>query len=77
MDDSNPYPALLGIDWDFDMDVVINSKKWKMTYERRSLRVVVTLDPTEGRSYTEHVCDFVESDSDLDQIYKITTQNED
>lgn len=23
VDDSNPYPAQLGIDWDVDMDVVI------------------------------------------------------
>lgn len=27
VDDNNPYPALLGIDWAFDMDMVINFKK--------------------------------------------------
>ena len=27
VDDSNPYPTLLGIDWVFDVDVVINMKK--------------------------------------------------
>jgi hypothetical protein len=27
MDDSGPYPSLLGIDWDFDNNVVLNLKK--------------------------------------------------
>lgn len=47
MDDNNPYPTLLGIDWTMDMNVVINLKKWKMTFEKKSLCVVVLLDPTE------------------------------
>jgi hypothetical protein len=28
MDDSNPYPALLGIDWAFDNNVILNMKQW-------------------------------------------------
>ena len=32
IDDSNPFPALLGIDWDFDNLEVINLKKKKMTF---------------------------------------------
>jgi len=71
VDDSNSYPALLGIDWAFDMDVVINLEKWKMMFEIKSLRVVVPLDPAEGARYTELVRDFLESDDDLDKIYKI------
>lgn len=39
VDDSNLYPMLLGIDWDLDMDVVINLKKWKMTFEKKSLKI--------------------------------------
>lgn len=27
VEDSNPYPVLLGIDWAFDMDAIINIKK--------------------------------------------------
>jgi hypothetical protein len=27
MDDSNPYPALLGIDWAFDNNAMLNLKK--------------------------------------------------
>jgi len=30
VNDINPYPMLLGIDWDIDMNGVINLKKWKM-----------------------------------------------
>ena len=76
VNDNNPYPALLGIDWDIEMNGVINLKKWIMSFERKSLRVVVPLDPAEGPCYTESVCDY-ESDNDLDQIYKITAQDQD
>ena len=48
------------------MDAIINLKKRKMTFEKNSLRVVVSLDPAKGACYTEPICDFVESDDDLD-----------
>ena len=34
VDDSNPYPSLLGIDWATDMNGVINLKKHKMIFIR-------------------------------------------
>ena len=71
MDDNNPYPALLGIDWATDMNGVINLKKQKITFENKLVRVIVPLDPVEGSCYTEPVHDY-ESDDDLDCIYKIT-----
>ena len=37
------------------MDAVINLKKWKMKFERKSLKVVVPLGPAKGARYTEHV----------------------
>lgn len=43
-----------------------------MRFEKKSLRVVVPLDPAKGARYTELVHDFVECNDDLDQIYKIT-----
>ena len=76
VDDSNPYPALLGIDWATNMNRVINLKKCKMIFEKKSLRVIVPLDPTEGSRYTEPVCDY-ESDDDLDCIYKIIVRDQD
>jgi len=57
MDDNNPYPALLGIDWATDMNGIINLKKRKMIFEKKSLHVIVPLDPTKGSFYTELVCD--------------------
>ena len=45
VDDSNPYLMLLGIDSATDMNGVINLKKCKMIFEKRSLCVVVPLDP--------------------------------
>jgi len=48
-----------------------------MTFERKSLKVVVPLDPIEGAHYTEPIRDVLEIDDDLDQIYKIIVQNED
>lgn len=59
------------------MNGVINLKKRKMTLEKKSLRVVVPLDPAEGARYTEPVHDYVESDNELDQIYKITVRYQD
>lgn len=47
VDDSNPYPTLLDIDWEFDMNLVINLKKCNMTFEKKELRVIVPLDPDE------------------------------
>lgn len=75
VDDSNPYPTLLGIDWAIDMNGVINLKKIMMSFERKSLRVIVPLDPGEEVRYTEPVHDYEESGHELDQIYKITAQD--
>jgi len=46
IDDSNPYPMLLRIDWATDMNGVINLKRCKMIFENKSVRVVEPLDPT-------------------------------
>jgi len=72
MDDINPYPTLLGIDWAIDMNRVINSKKRTMLLERKLLQVVVPLDLAKELHYNELRRDYEKSDDDLDQIYKIT-----
>ena len=76
IDDKNPYLALLGINWATHMNVVINLKKRKMIFEKKSLRVVVPLDPVEGSSYTEPVRND-SSNHELDSIYKITAREQD
>lgn len=69
VDYTNPYPMLLGIDWATYMNGVLNMKKWKMIFEKKSLRVILPLDPAEGSRYTESMHNY-ESDDDLDCIYK-------
>lgn len=73
VEDSNPYNMLLGIAWATDTNGVINLKKHKMIFEKKSLRIVVPLDPAEGLGYTESVCDY-DSDDELDYIYQINAQ---
>lgn len=70
MDESSVYPIFLGINWTTDMNGVIDLKQRKMILERKSLRVVVPLDPTEGPRYTEPVRSN-ERDNALDCIYNI------
>ena len=58
------------------MNGIINLKKRKMTFEKKSLRIVVPLDPAEGTQYTEPMHNN-DSDDNLDYIYKIIAQGED
>ena len=55
VDDSFPYPALLGIDWDFNNLTVVDLKKRRMAFEGDGLRVIAPLHPDEGRRYTEPI----------------------
>jgi len=75
VDDINPYPVLLVIDWAIDMNEVINLKNQKMIFEKKSLCVIVPIDPAEGSYHTEPICNY-ESDDDLDCIYKIMTRDQ-
>ena len=47
VDDTNPYPTLLGIGWAMENLMVINFKKRIMTFENHDIRVVSPLDPIE------------------------------
>jgi len=49
------------------MNRVINLKKRKMIFEKKSLHVVVPLDPTGGSCYIEPMCDDM-SDDELDCV---------
>ena len=76
VDEINPYPTLVGIDWATNMNGVINLKKCKMIFEKNSMHVVVPLDPAKGLRYTEPVRDY-DSDKNMECIYKITTWEQD
>lgn len=73
MDESMPYPALLGIYWATNMNKIINLKKWTMVFETKSLRMVISLDQVEGPRYTEPMCD-KESENDVDCSYRMATK---
>jgi hypothetical protein len=49
VDDSKPYPMLLGLDWDLNNQTIIDLKKRQMIFEVGDLRVTMPLDPIEGR----------------------------
>jgi hypothetical protein len=76
MDDSDPYPALLGIDWAFDNNAMLNLKKRHMSFEIDTLHVITPLDLNEGDRYNEPM-DEDEQSSVIENIYKITWCRED
>ena len=53
---------------------VINLKKRQMTFEGKGLRVIIPLDPSQGKRYTETLKD--EDQDVLDQIYNIAAKEE-
>jgi hypothetical protein len=48
MGDKDPYPTLLGIDWDYDNYAVIDLKRDTITFEADKIKVVQPLDPYVG-----------------------------
>ena len=76
VDDTNPYTALLGIDWVIDNQTIINFKKRILSFEDDEMRVVSPIDPLEGQRYVELVYNEGQGDY-LDQIYNVTSLKED
>jgi hypothetical protein len=67
VDGSTPYPTLLGLDWAFENQTIIDLKKRQMIFEVEDLKVTAPLDPTEGRRYVEPV-----KGKELDNLYNMT-----
>jgi hypothetical protein len=65
---------LLGLDWAFDNQAIINLKTRKMTFESREYRVIAPLDPSEGERFVEPTCLDLE---DIRQLYRTTMRDED
>jgi hypothetical protein len=72
VDGSTPYPTLLGLDWAFDNQTIIDLKKRQMIFEVEDLKVTVSLDPTEGRRYVEPV-----KGKEIDNLYNMTAWMDD
>jgi hypothetical protein len=75
VDESCPYPTLLGIDWDFNNSTMVNLKKIRMTFEGDGLRVIALLDPDEGRIYTKSIRE-EDRAYELENIYKLTSRQQ-
>jgi hypothetical protein len=73
VDDSCPYPALLGIDWAFNNSTVVDLNKRIMTFEGNGLKVISPLDPDEGHIYTKPMRE-EDHAYELENIYKLTTR---
>ena len=76
VDDTNPYPTLLGIDWAIDNQTIINFKKMIVSFKNDEMRVVSPIDPLEGHRYVEPVYNEGHGDH-LDHIYNVTALQED
>jgi hypothetical protein len=72
MDYSQPYLALMGLECDFDNQVIINIKRREMIFEVKHLKVISLLDPTEGKKYIEPT-----RGNDIDNLYNMTTWMDD
>jgi hypothetical protein len=55
VNESFPYLALLGIDWDFNNSTIVDLKKRRMMFEGYGLRVITPLDHDEGPRYTKTI----------------------
>ena len=73
VDDADPYPTLLGLDWAIDMGGIINLKHRSMIFQNNGTRVIVPLDPAEGEQYIEPL----HKGDEVNHIYKLTVQEED
>jgi hypothetical protein len=76
VDDSFPYPALLGIDWAFNNSTMVDLKKRSMNFERYGLRVIAPLHPDEGQRYTEPIIEEYYTYKPKN-IYKLTAKQQD
>jgi len=50
MDNCQPYPYLVGLDWAFENQVIINLKKRDLIFEGGGLKVIAPLDPIEEKN---------------------------
>jgi hypothetical protein len=72
VDESQPYQTLMGLEWDFDNQAVINLKRGETIFEVGELKVTTLLDPTEGKRYIEPT-----RGNNIDNLYNMTALMDD
>jgi hypothetical protein len=73
VDGTTPYPTLLGLDWVFDNQAIINLKTRKMNFESGEYIVIAPLDLSEGERFVELTCLDIE---EINRLYKTITREE-
>lgn len=53
LEEAEPYLALVGIDWAFDNNAIINLKDRITNFESEKVKLTTPLDPTEGKRYID------------------------
>ena len=76
VNDTNPYPTLLGIDWVIYNQTIINFKKIILSFEDSEIRVVAPINPLEGQRYVDPVNSEGQVNY-LDQLYNIMSLRDD
>ena len=71
IDDSMSYPALLGTDWAFENQAIINLKKKTMSFEGNEIQIIGPLDLALGPRYTELITAEEEA-RNIDVVYQLT-----
>ena len=72
VENSQPYATLMGIEWAFDNQSIINLKKREMIFEVKYLKVTPPLDPTEGKRYIEPI-----RGNTIENLYNMSMQMDD
>jgi len=68
-DGTTSYPALLGLDWVFENQAIINLKIRKMASDSGEYIVVAPLDLSEGERFVKPTCLDLE---EINQLYRTT-----
>lgn len=76
MDDSIPFPTLLGLEWAFENLSLVNLKKRQLVLEQGNLRVIAPLEPKAGKIYVETIHGGMAVEG-VDDLYKITMRDDD
>jgi hypothetical protein len=76
VDDSCPYPALLGIDWAFNNSTIVDLKKRRMTFYGNGLKFIAPSDLDKGHRYTKPIRE-EDCAYELENIYNMTTRQQD
>lgn len=76
VDEIDPYPTLLEIDWVFDNSVILNSKNKKMSFESERMWLISPLDPREGERYTKPIKEELDT-KEIDNLNNIIAWRED